>query len=160
VRLFGAVNYLPNLGLGAWVFWILNSGIGEETGWRGFALPRLQRNRSALSATLILAVVWVIWHVPFFFYLPNYMLLGAAMFPFFAIGIVAGAIILTWLYNSTGGSILMVTLWHGALNFVTASEAGTGTVAAVVSILIIIWGVAVAIIFKPTKLSTKEKHVV
>ena len=82
------------------------------------------------------------------------------MFPFFAIGIMAGSIVLTWLYNSSGGSVLMTTLWHGALNFVTASEAGTGAVAAIVSISIIIWGVATVIIFKPTNLSTKGKHVV
>ena len=45
----GAVNFLPDLGLGAWVMWLVTSGIGEELGWRGFALPRLQRTHSALA---------------------------------------------------------------------------------------------------------------
>ncbi len=54
----------------------------------------------------------------------------------------------------------MTALWHGAFNFVTASEAGTGVVAAIVSTFVIVWGVAVAIVFKPTDLSSRGKHVV
>ena len=52
----GAVNYLPPLGSkGTLLLWIFTSGLGEETGWRGFALPRLQKGRGALAATMILA---------------------------------------------------------------------------------------------------------
>ena len=52
----GAVNYLPPLGAGiALLLWIITFGLGEEVGWRGFALPRLQKGCSALAATLILA---------------------------------------------------------------------------------------------------------
>ncbi len=57
---------------GGRLLWVLTSGFGEETGWQGFALPRLQRGRSALSVTLILWIFWILWHLPAFFYLPTY----------------------------------------------------------------------------------------
>jgi membrane protease YdiL (CAAX protease family) len=157
--LLGQSNFLPDLGiLGAWVMWTLTSGFGEETGWRGYALPRLQKNRSALAATLVLSVFWIGWHVPAFFYLPNYAAIGLAGFPMMALGIIAGAIVFTWLYNSTGGSILMVTLWHGSFNLISASKAGQGEVAAIASALVMVWAVIVVIVFKPGHLSRSEKH--
>ena len=159
ISLLGEVNFLPYLGIGAWVLWTLTSGFGEETGWRGYALPRLQKNRSALSATLILGVFWALWHLPAFFYLPNLMEMGLPAFPLFAIGVVTGAVLLTWLYNSTGGSILMVSLWHGSFNFVTASGAGQGIVAAITSNLVIVWAVILIIVFKPTNLSHRARQV-
>ena len=54
------VNFLPPLGTGALFFWILTFGIGEEIGWRGYALPRLQKNHNALYATTALAFFWAL----------------------------------------------------------------------------------------------------
>ncbi|HMV85410.1 MAG TPA: type II CAAX endopeptidase family protein [Blastocatellia bacterium] len=80
----GQPNFLPDLGLlGALLLWIFNSGLGEETGWRGFALPHLQRNHGALTATLILALFWSLWHIPAFFYLPSYRQVGLRVLPGF-----------------------------------------------------------------------------
>jgi uncharacterized protein len=62
--------------------------------------------------------------VPFFFYLPNFRAMGLVGFPGLALGILCGAIVLTWLYNGTNGSVLGASLWHGAFNFVIASAAG------------------------------------
>lgn len=160
LKLFGQVSYLPYLGICTWILWIFNSGMGEEIGWRGFALPRLQKKYSALKATLILAGCWIIWHFPFFFYLESYQEIGLAMFPVFAIGVAAGAIVFTWLYNSTQGSILMVILWHGSFNFITATQAGKGTAAAIASALVMVWAVLVIIIFKPANLSRSPKQVI
>jgi membrane protease YdiL (CAAX protease family) len=159
VSVLGRVNYLPDLGLGALALWILNSGVGEETGWRGYALPRLQRGRSALSASLILAMFWVGWHVPAFLYLPTYMQLGFAVLPMFALGIAAGAVFLTWLYNGSQGSLLMAILWHGTFNYVTASPHGDQTVAAIVSAVPIVWAVVVILVWKPATLSPAGKEV-
>jgi CAAX protease family protein len=90
------------------------SAMGEEIGWRGYALPRLQPGRSALSASLILGVIWAFYHLPLFF-------MGQAfrspklLVPFVISGI-ALSVILTWVYNSTGGSLLMVVLLHATAN--------------------------------------------
>src|SRR4026207_1804181 len=94
----GHVNYLRDLGLAAWGLW-LATGVGEELGWRGFALPRLQRTHSAMSSTLLLAIGWAGWHLPAFFYVPSYTAMGLRILPGFFLGVLAGAIVLTWLYN-------------------------------------------------------------
>lgn len=148
----GAVRFLPPLGVGALFLWILTFGIGEEIGWRGYALPRLQNGRSALIATLILGVFWALWHLPAFFYLfePS-IAIG------WLIGLFAGAIVFTWLFNSSGGSILIVAVWHGCFNFITSSNAGNGMVAAIVSTIVMIWAVVVVLIFKPSALSYDNK---
>jgi membrane protease YdiL (CAAX protease family) len=152
----GQVDFLPNLGLAALPLWILTFGIGEETGWRGFALPRLQKGRSALSATIILWVFWAFWHLPLFFY--SY---EVSILPGFLIGLLAGAITLTWLYNSTSGSILMVALWHGTFNFATACvSCKTGFSAPVISTLVMVWAVVVVLVFKPARLSRAVEQVI
>ena len=124
--------------------WVLTFGIGEETGWRGFALPRLQESHSPLGATIILWVFWALWHLPLFFY--SY---EVSILPGFLIGLLAGAINFTWLYNSTDGSILLVALWHGTFNFTTAcSSCKTGLSAAVISTLVMVWAVAIVLFYR------------
>ena len=151
----GEVNFLPPLGIGALFLWIFTFGIGEEVGWRGFALPRLQRNHNALAATAILAFFWALWHLPQFFYLfePS-IAIG------WAIGLFTGAVVFTWLLNSTEGSILPVAIFHGCFNYVSSSNAGGGLVAAIVSTLVMIGGVVVIFVYKPRTLSSKEKFVI
>ncbi len=141
-RSLGHVNYLPDLGLAAWGLW-LAAGVGEEVGWRGFALPRLQRTHSAMSSTLLLAVGWAGWHLPAFFYVPGYTAMGLRILPGFFLGLLAGAIVLTWLYNSSGGSVFAAALWHASFNFVTASPNASGLVAAVTSTLVMIWAIVI-----------------
>jgi membrane protease YdiL (CAAX protease family) len=151
----GQIDFLPNLGVGALFVWFLTFGLGEETGWRGFALPRLQRGHSAFSATVILWVFWALWHLPLFFYLYDATILAG-----FLLGLLAGAITFTWLYNSTGGSVLLVAVWHAAFNFVTGClVCKTGVTAAVVSTLVMVWAVVVVVWFKPARLSWVNKQV-
>lgn len=150
----GNVNFLPPLGLAALPLWLFTFGIGEEVGWRGFALPRLQRSRSALQATLILSVLWALWHLPQFFYL-----FDPAIAIGWLLGLMCGAVLFTWLFNSSNGSILIVAIWHGCFNFMSASDAGSGVLAAVVSTLVMVWAVVVILWFRPQKLSTHAKVV-
>ena len=154
----GTITYMPYLGWAGWVFWILTAGIGEESGWRGYALPKLQSNMSALSATLIVTLFWVGWHLPRFFYYGAYMELGFSVLPLAAHGFLAMSIVLTWLYNSTRGSILMVALFHGGYNFWAASGGAGGLVTSTIDALFILWAVAVVVVFGPANLSRKEKH--
>lgn len=156
-RQLGVVNYLPDLGLFAWPLWILNSGLGEEIGWRGFALPRLQQRHNALTASLILGALWAGWHLPAFFILPGYRSMGLSMFPGFMLLLIAAAVVYTWLYNGTGGSVLPAILFHGAFNFVTASQAGDGLVAAILSTVVAVWAVVVIILYKPATLAPQPR---
>lgn len=152
---FGQVAELPELGwLAGWLVWILTFGLGEETGWRGFALPRLQARYNARDASLILGLLWAGWHAPAFFY--NYELSPFSVLAF-GIGIVAGAMVLTWLYNSTGGSVLATALWHGSYNAVVAG--GEATVSAVVTAAVILAFVLIARRYGPETLSAQPKHV-
>lgn len=148
----GEVNFLPQLGIGALFLWIFTFGIGEEMGWRGYALPCLQKDRSALKATIILTVIWALWHLPQFFYL-----FDPAIAIGWAIGLFAGAIVFTWLFNSTGGSIFVVAIFHGCFNYMTATNAGDGILAAVVSAIVMVWAVVVIVIYKPQNLSKQER---
>ncbi|MFP9193125.1 CPBP family intramembrane glutamic endopeptidase [Natrialbaceae archaeon A-CW1-1] len=86
----------------------------EEIGWRGFALPRLQTSFDALAASVVIGVVWVVWHVPLFI-VPGVWHTALPVLPFIVQGI-ALAVVFTWLYNSTRGSLLLVVLLHGSVN--------------------------------------------
>lgn len=84
---------------------------GEEIGWRGYVLPRLQAKYSALTSSLILGIIWGFWHLPK--YLSHW---NTVSFAWFMVHIMASAVILTWLYNNTKGSLLLVTISHASGN--------------------------------------------
>ncbi len=133
-------------------------GVGEEAGWRGFALPRLQQGRSALWATFILSVFWAIWHIPMFFYRFEF---GIGQAVGFFIGLLAGAIWLTFLYNSTGGSTLMVTLWHTSWNLVNIFGLVVSVeVVSIMSAMVMVAAIIIVIVARPAQLSRYGKHTI
>jgi membrane protease YdiL (CAAX protease family) len=136
-RLSGAASGVVGV-----VLLLVINGYGEEAGWRGYALPRLQARFGALRATLCLAVGWAGWHLPLFFVLASYSDFDPFTAVGFVIGLTAGGFVLTAIYNSTGGSVLAVAVWHALYNLCAASEAGEGTVAAVVTGCVIFWAVS------------------
>jgi uncharacterized protein len=92
----------------------------EELGWRGYVLDRLQSSWSALMSSLILGVVWSLWHLPMFFIEGTYQAslgIGTLAFWLFMIGIVPLSFAFTWIYNNTQRSILAVILLHSMVNF-------------------------------------------
>jgi membrane protease YdiL (CAAX protease family) len=108
------------LALPAYVLFLLLAAAGEEIGWRGYALPRLQADLSALSSALIIGLVWALWHLPLFFIagLPQTFLPFAP----FLVWIVSQAVIFAWVYNSIEGSLLFPILLHAAINLMYSSS--------------------------------------
>jgi membrane protease YdiL (CAAX protease family) len=140
LALLGEVDYLPYLTpLGALGIWFLTFAFGEETGWRGYALPHLQKTRSVATATLILGILWVGWHLPMFFYRDTYMKMGIMAFPMLALSLLFAAMIFTWLYNSTGGSLWIVIVFHAVFDWLTSNEAGGQFAGAFLSVAVILW---------------------
>lgn len=90
------------------------SVLGEEIGWRGYALPRLQTRYGWLGASLILGLIWSVWHLPLFWLPGNFH--QTIPLPLFLLQSVALAVIYTWLYNRTKGSLLIAHLFHTASN--------------------------------------------
>jgi membrane protease YdiL (CAAX protease family) len=90
--------------------------IGEEVGWRGYALPALQARHSAMVASLVLGLVWGLWHLPLI--LTPAARSGVADVPvvLFLLDIVASSVFYAWVYNNTRGSLFAVTLLHTMTN--------------------------------------------
>ncbi|MDI6711976.1 MAG: type II CAAX endopeptidase family protein [Anaerosomatales bacterium] len=125
----------------------------EEVGWRGFALPHLQKRHTALVATLVVGALWGLWHLPLFFWKGNPISLQPPL-PWF-IGTVAIAFVYTWLYNSSGGSLLPPALFHVTLNTFGVVTGGVSTIAlALVNVLAALVLVAV---FGGADLSRRER---
>jgi membrane protease YdiL (CAAX protease family) len=89
-------------------------GLGEELGWRGFALPQLQKRMTALKASLIIWIVWSVWHFPAIALDANRE--GEMPIVMFTIFVLAITILLTWAFNSTSGNLLILVLFHAAAN--------------------------------------------
>ncbi len=98
------------------------AGLGEEFGWRGFALPRLQARYNALSSSLIVGALWGIWHVPLFmaegtsqhaWLMQGGWLLAVGGYVAYCM---AWSVQFTWVFNNSGGSVLLASVMHGAGN--------------------------------------------
>jgi uncharacterized protein len=93
---------------------LLIPALFEEIGWRGLALPRLQSRYGTLGASLIIGAAWAVWHLPIWF-IPEAEF-SSLPFPIFAAFTVAISVLFTWLYNGSGGSVLLPALAHAAIN--------------------------------------------
>lgn len=109
-----ALGQLPLLPLYWVVVFVLGGPLGEEIGWRGFALPRLLERRSPFAASLLLAAGWLLWHVPLFW------MEGAAQegcsLALFALVVLAASLLFTAAYQRSGGSLLAVLVLHTGIN--------------------------------------------
>lgn len=141
------------------VFWVANVvfyGFGEEVGWRGFALPRIQARRTALTSALLLSVAWAVWHLPLFAFsagMSSMGLLGVAGWFF---SLVTGSILMTWLFNRSHGSVLAVALFHGVLDIVMTSPV-KGALPMVMGAIITLAGLAIPFILGRANLSRSPR---
>jgi uncharacterized protein len=131
----------------------------EEIGWRWYALPMLQAERSALLASLVLGSSWALWHLPLAW--TGETSWPGLPFPLFALAIVALAILFTWAYNGTGGSLLIVLLFHAAINFtltlVPVQPTSTMPLRTCLIGVGLLWAAAIVVVIAegPTRLTRK-----
>ena len=138
---------------------VLAFGFGEEVGWRGFALPRLQTKHTAFVATILLTFGWAFWHAPLFLYRPGFTSMGVAGAAGWLFSLVTGAVLLTWLYNESHGSLLVVALFHAGIDVVFTSGLSTPVVINTAGALITIWGVIVVVAAGPRYLARHGKMI-
>jgi membrane protease YdiL (CAAX protease family) len=99
--------------------WLLNNftrsgGLSEEFGWRGYALPRFQARWNALVSSIVLGVIWAVWHLPLWF-LAGSSQQGSSFWVFLA-NMVLTSVLYTWLFNNAKGSILVAVVFHAISN--------------------------------------------
>jgi len=159
-KIFGESANLPVFILPFFIFDFLTNG--EEMGWRGYVLPRLQFKHGALVSSLILGVIWAIWHLPRFLAPGN-----NSSFALMMVKVLADAVIYTWVYNSTKGSLLLTTILHAAGNtagvFLPVANTQSGEhldVYITAIVLLIITATAITLLTGSKQLSrAKEKQV-
>ena len=143
-RIFGSSANLALLIVPFFLFDAIANG--EEIAWRGYVLPRLQARHSALVSSLVVGVIWGLWHLP-----KHLSQWDTLSFVFFMAGITARAVLYTWLYNNTKGSLLLTTLFHasgntgGILLPVATTVTGGNLLAAVIQLLLEITVVVIVI---------------
>lgn len=103
--------YIPAL---VFLYILVFSVAGEELGWRGFALPRLLNRYNPVWASLVLGIVWAVWHAPLFLMPSNFH--AAIPFSLFVVQVVASSLIYTHLHLVSKGSLLIAHLFHAAFN--------------------------------------------
>ncbi|MGH2087713.1 lysostaphin resistance A-like protein [Aerococcus urinaeequi] len=121
----------------------------EEVAWRGFALPHLQKRYSAFVASMIIGVLWAVWHAPLLFNLDNVMS-TYPLLPWF-VDVMMDSVIYVWLYNSTKGSVLLLVLYH-ALSNTLGGFAGWSTATASIAIAALL-----LLIYKPATISVNGR---
>lgn len=168
VLIFGSAAVLPAVWSGtavplnvsslwyAFIFLLISNlliNVWEEVGWRGFALPRWQHRYNALLSALIVGLLWGLWHLPLFFVIGHPF--NSEPFTPWLVGVMADSVIYSWLYNSTGGSLFIVTLFHAATNAVGA-QFYTGSHLAV-TVVVILAALLLTAVFGPKNLARKDR---
>jgi membrane protease YdiL (CAAX protease family) len=117
LKALGGPSYLLSyLGTFALVV-VLGGPLFEEIGWRGFALPRMEPLQGPLLASVILGVLWALWHLPEFL-VPSWAASSGGII-LFTLTAIMFSIVTTWVFNNTKASVLLVTLVHASIDAFT-----------------------------------------
>lgn len=130
---------------------LIGGPLGEEFGWRGFALPSLEARIRQPWDSIILGLIWTVWHLPLFFVSDSVQ--HGTPFWLFALLTVPLTILITWVYHGSSDSLLLVMLFHAAVNTwsgpLMISPESAGSTRPFFLVVILTWVVAVlVIIFK------------
>ncbi|GAB6862862.1 type II CAAX endopeptidase family protein [Haloplanus litoreus] len=146
---FDRANVLPAAAVPAVVFATFIRGGLEEPGWRGLALPVLQRSVGAFWASIAIGVIWALWHVPLFL-MPGSSQAGTP-FWLYALVVIGISVIASWLYNAAGGRVLVPVVFHTLSNAVSVTTA-TGVVGndivSQIGLLIVVWLVVAVLVWQ------------
>ncbi len=123
------------------VLLLVVNGFGEETGWRGFAQHRLQARHGQVRAALLVTAGWAVWHLPLFLILESYREFSPLVLPGFVLGLVAGAIVLAFVYNAGGASVAAAACWHATYNIGAGTAAAEGSTAAIITTAVMVYAV-------------------
>lgn len=144
----GRSSEFPELGFaGFFAYNLLFFGWGEETGWRGFALPRLQEKFSAGTAAVLLTAFWALWHWPLFFYRLGYTSMDAAGIVGWLFSLLTGSVLLSWLFNGSRGSILACAVFHATVDIAFTSDFTRSEMVQYTGFLITLWGIVTLLVF-------------
>lgn len=91
---------------------VVGSSLGEEPGWRGYALPRMQWQHGALRAGLVLGLLWGLWHLPLWLWRDHRSPIEVG---WELLGILAMSVLFTWVFNHTEGSLMLAMLFHASI---------------------------------------------
>jgi len=111
--------YLPVLAV-----MVLNN-VAEEAGWTGFLFARLQDRRGALRGALLTSLPFVLWHAVSFVHDTGSLIDGLAVTGYFFLPLLASRVVVAWLYNASGASVLIPGLFHATFN-ATGNPHGLG----------------------------------
>jgi membrane protease YdiL (CAAX protease family) len=146
---FDRTGVLPAAAIPAVAFATLVRGGLEEPGWRGLGLPVLQRRIGAFQASIVIGVIWALWHVPLFL-MPGSSQAGTP-FALYAAVVVGISVITTWLYNAAGGRVLVAIVFHTLSNAVSVTTAGGvigDEVASQLALLVVVWTVVALLVWR------------
>jgi membrane protease YdiL (CAAX protease family) len=128
---------------GSWQLFKNTGPLGEELGWRGYALPRLLQKWNALTASMLLGLVWTLWHIPAFF-LAGVMGQSFGGFLWWALDTFAFTIVITWLYLRANRNVLVAGLIpHFVINGMGAGGAWLSRPAEAVALALVAVGIVV-----------------
>jgi membrane protease YdiL (CAAX protease family) len=123
-----------------WLYAVVVNGLGEETGWRGLLQPLLQRRCRPLTAVVVVSLLWAGWQLPSIWVLTSFEVIsGPAVPPVLWFGLAALSVVLAWVYNRSGASVLIAALWHGTYNLAAGTAAAQQGVNLVFTTFVFAW---------------------
>jgi uncharacterized protein len=137
-----AADHIPLAILSFGLVFLVGGPLGEEFGWRGYAMAALSAKLDWRAASLIIGVVWGFWHLPLFFLASSAQ--AHMPIPLFMLNILAGSVVFGWLFEQTQGSVLPALVLHTSLNawagllVIVPTATSGGSYAVVTALLVLI----------------------